>query len=138
MDIILAKMQAIVDRVVKDFKKDFEYDIEELTDFQGCFIWSPRSSGTHLMSISYSTEALEWLFTNKLEKYLFGYSTPQEIMKNRIGNFDSDIMKTAKEIYFYDGVSLNKVTLDQAKQEYKKAVDIQLGIAIGQGCPVIV
>jgi len=135
---ILEQMQTIVDRVVKDFKTDFQYDIEDLTDFQGCFIWSPRESGTHLMKVSYSTEALEWLFINKRQKYLFGYSTPQEIMKNKAGNFDSDIIKKSKELYFYDGVSLNKVTLDQAKQEYAQAIKIQLGIAIGQGCPVIV
>lgn len=138
MQQIISKMQGIVDIIVIDFKSDFQYDIEDLQDFDGLFFWSPRPSGTHMMTIEFDDKTLDWLFKDERQKYLFGYSRPRQIMENNAGNFDSDIIRNSDYLYWYDGKELKRVNLVQAKSLYKEAVKLQLALAISRGCPVVV
>ena len=130
MDKIIAQMQAIVDTVVIDFRTDFEYDIEDLKGFKGCFFWCPRESGTHLITIGTDEKTLNWLYENELQKYIFGHSRPVEIMRNQVANFKSYAIKDSKHLYFYDGVGLNLVSIETAIDTYNRAIKAQLQASI--------
>lgn len=134
---IIVQMQAIVNQVVKNFKTDFVHDVNELEGFEGKFFWIPRENGTHLMLVPMDSKSLEWLFLNKNEKYIFGYSYPRDIMRNQARNFDSDPIKNSEHIYFYNGVKLVKINLEEAKQAYQVAIKLQLKLAVEQGSMVI-
>ena len=123
-------MQAIVDIVVKDFKTDFGYDIEDLKDFKGSFFWCPRDSGTHLMLIGMDDKTLNWLYKNELQKYIFGHSRPVEIMRNQVASFKSYAIKDSEHLYFYDGVGLNLVSVETAIGTWNRAITAQLQASI--------
>ena len=130
MDKIIAQMQAIVDVVVKDFKTDFIYDIDDLKGFKGCFFWCPRDSGTHLITIGMDEKTLNWLYENKKQKFLFGFSYPADIMKNQVSNFKIPTIRDSEHLYFYDGVGLNKVSAETAIGTYNRAIKAQNQAAI--------
>lgn len=57
------EMVAVVERMVTGFQKDFWYhDLRLLTSaqYQRCFVWHVRPTGTHLFALSHTVSHINW------------------------------------------------------------------------------
>jgi len=51
-------MSAVVDKIVQDYKTDFDYDVQHIVDAgnDDVFLWAPRRNGTQLIWLVFEGE----------------------------------------------------------------------------------
>jgi len=109
---IFEQLEAEVLPTMTGYQADLtEHDRREIeeNDIGTPFIHIARDMSTHM----FMKPDTEWLTENVEQPYLFGRSTPQDIVRGDLGLI-TDYFKDEKDIWhYYDGDTLQ--TIDQAK-----------------------
>ena len=95
---------------------DFEkYDVPSLEEYDGSFLWLTRGSGTSLLKTSESC-VRDWFGTESRRMSMF-----RDIMSMFVFDFYSKNADTA--VYYYDGLTLEKVSMEAARWIYREKVE---------------
>jgi hypothetical protein len=112
--IIKEQMTNIANDIIEHYMSDFVNDQKYIECLKGKFIWIPYCSGTHLFIIDESLDNLKRLRLNQTEKYLFGYSTPQQQLYDSLECWKCSSIKNTEKHYYYNGYTLKAVTPTQS------------------------
>ena len=118
MNGLIKKLKNEVDKIVKNYKSDFEIDksfILENSDKKLNFIYQIRANGTQL----YSMENIENHLLHDKIKYLFGYSTRLKIKTDQLQCIETSFKEHIEHFYYISNNEVKKINRERACLIYR-------------------